>query len=145
MAQEIKNGDYTIDVRLSGGSGKATVSSPAKINVKDSVITAEIDWSSPNYDYMEIDGKEYRPVNTGGNSRFIVEVPALDEEIPIKAETTAMSQPHMIEYTLYFDSASISEPIGMTGTTVEFVIIGAAIIASAVAIALGRRRQNAKK
>jgi len=27
----------------------------------------------------------------------------------IEAETTAMSEPHMIEYTLYFDSSTIKK------------------------------------
>ena len=34
-------------------------------------------------------------------------VAALDEDLPVQAETTKMGAPHMIDYTLHFDSASM--------------------------------------
>ena len=69
-------------------------------------MTARIVWSSPNYDLMVVDGTEYLPVNKEGNSVFEIPVSALDEELAVSAETVAMSKPHMIDYTLLFDSAS---------------------------------------
>ena len=33
----------------------------------------------------------------------------LDAEMPVVADTTAMSTPHEISYTLYFDSSSLPE------------------------------------
>ncbi|WP_126513827.1 hypothetical protein [Slackia heliotrinireducens] len=71
-------------------------------------MTATIVWSSPNYDLMIVDGTEYYPVNTSGNSVFEIPVSALDEDLAVQAETTAMSQPHLIDYTLRFDSDSLS-------------------------------------
>ena len=76
------------------------------LTVTDSGMTAHIVWSSPNYDLMVVDGTEYLPVNKEGNSVFEIPVSALDEELAVSAETVAMSKPHMIDYTLLFDSAS---------------------------------------
>ena len=103
----LTNGEYQIEVTLTGGSGKATVESPAKINVADGKVTAVIVWSSPNYDQMVVDGEQYFPVPRAGNSTFEIPVAAFDQDLPIQAETTAMSEPHMIDYTLHFDSSTL--------------------------------------
>ena len=101
------DGTYTCDVTLEGGSGRATVESPAALTVADGKMTATIVWSSPNYDYMIVDGEKYLPTNTEGNSTFEIPVAALDTALDVTADTVAMSQPHEIEYTLTFDSASL--------------------------------------
>lgn len=46
-------------------------------------MTAEITWSSPNYDYMIVDGEKYLPVNTEGNSVFEIPVAALDTALAV--------------------------------------------------------------
>lgn len=101
------DGTYTCDVTLEGGSGRATVESPAALTVADGKMTATIVWSSPNYDYMLMDGEKYLPTNTEGNSTFEIPVAALDTALDVTADTVAMSTPHEIEYTLTFDSASL--------------------------------------
>ncbi len=101
------DGTYTCDVTLEGGSGRATVESPAALTVADGKMTAAIVWSSPNYDYMIVDGEKYLPTNTDGNSTFEIPVAALDTALDVTADTVAMSTPHEIEYTLTFDSASL--------------------------------------
>lgn len=101
------DGTYTCDVTLEGGSGRATVESPAALTVADGKMTATIVWSSPNYDYMLVDGEKYLPTNTEGNSTFEIPVSALDTALDVTADTVAMSTPHEIEYTLTFDSASL--------------------------------------
>lgn len=63
---------------------------------------ATLEWSSPNYDYMVVDGEKYLPVNTEGNSVFQIPVEAFDQDIAVIADTVAMSTPHEIEYTLNF-------------------------------------------
>ena len=73
----------------------------------DGTYTATIVWSSPNYDYMLVDGEKYLPTNTEGNSTFEIPVSALDTALDVTADTVAMSTPHEIEYTLTFDSASL--------------------------------------
>ncbi len=101
------DGTYTCEVTLEGGSGRATVESPAALTVADGKMTAIIVWSSPNYDYMIVDGEKYLPTNTEGNSTFEIPVAALDTALDVTADTVAMSTPHEIEYTLTFDSASL--------------------------------------
>ena len=100
------DGSYTCAVTLEGGSGRATVESPAALTVADGVMTATIVWSSPNYDYMLVDGEKYLPVNTDGNSTFEIPVAALDTPLAVVGDTTAMSTPHEIDYTLTFDASS---------------------------------------
>lgn len=104
---DLADGSYEIEVTLTGGSGKSTVESPAAIVVEGGQCIAKITWSSPHYDYMIVDGTKYLPVNTEGNSVFEIPVEALDKEISVIADTVAMSQPHEIEYTLCFDSATV--------------------------------------
>ncbi len=99
---------YTCAVTLVGGSGRATVDSPAALTVADGTMTATIVWSSPNYDYMLIDGEKYLPTNTEGNSTFEIPVAALDTALAVTADTVAMSTPHEIEYTLTFDSTTLA-------------------------------------
>ena len=102
------DGTYTCDVTLEGGSGRATVESPAALTVADGAMTAVIVWSSPNYDYMLVDGEKYLPTNTEGNSTFEIPVAALDTALAVTADTVAMSTPHEIDYTLTFDSAKLA-------------------------------------
>ena len=101
-AEAPADGTYTCDVTLEGGSGRATVDSPAALTVADGKMTATIVWSSPNYDYMLVDGEKYLPTNTEGNSTFEIPVSALGTPLAVTADTVAMSTPHEIEYTLTF-------------------------------------------
>lgn len=106
-AVDLEDGSYTAEVTLEGGSGRASIESPATLTVKDGKVTASIVWSSPNYDYMIVDGKKLFPVNTEGNSVFEIPVASFDTELDVIADTVAMSKPHEIEYTLAFDSSTI--------------------------------------
>ncbi len=103
----VSDGRYTSEVILSGGSGRAKVESPAELSVESGTITATVIWSSPNYEYMLIDGTYYYPINTTGNSTFEIPV-SMDKDIDITAQTVAMSTPHEIDYTLRFDSATLT-------------------------------------
>ena len=108
----LSDGNYAAEVTLSGGSGKATVDTPAPLTVRDGKCSAVIAWSSPNYDYMRVGEEMFLPINTEGNSIFEIPVAYFDRPLTVYADTTAMSQPHEIEYTLLFDSASIVEAMG---------------------------------
>ena len=101
-AETPADGAYTAAVVLEGGSGRATVDSPAALTVAEGKMTATIVWSSPNYDYMIVDGEKYLPTNTEGNSTFEIPVSALGTPLAVTADTVAMSTPHEIEYTLTF-------------------------------------------
>lgn len=103
----LADGTYQVAVTLGGGSGRASVTSPAKLVIAGGEATATIEWSSANYDYMKVGDTQYDPVNTDGNSTFEIPVSGFDSALPVVADTTAMSTPHEIEYTLTFDSASL--------------------------------------
>lgn len=104
--KELSNGTYTIEVTLTGGSGRASVESPASITIHGDKMTAIIVWSSPFYEYMLVDGVQYDPIQTEGNSTFEIPI-VLDKDMAISASTIAMSEPHLVEYTLHFDSSTI--------------------------------------
>lgn len=99
-----EDGAYTMEITFEGGSGKAKILSPVTVTVKDRTATATLQWDSPNYDYMIVDGEKYLPVNPEGNSVFEVPVPAFDEPVTVIGDTVAMSKPHDVEYTLTFHS-----------------------------------------
>ncbi len=106
---DLADGEYTVEVTLSGGSGKASVESPADMTVSGGKAVVTLIWSSPTYDYMVVDGEKYFAVNSEGNARFEIPVTAFDADIPIKADTTAMSKPYEIDYVLNFSSSAINE------------------------------------
>ena len=103
----VEDGSYTIELTMEGGSGRASIQSPAQIAVTDGAATATLEWSSPNYDYMLVNGEKYLPVNTEGNSVFEVPVEALDAPLTMIGDTVAMSTPHEVEYTVTFHSETL--------------------------------------
>lgn len=104
----LADGSYTADVALAGGSGRASVQSPAELTVKDGKVTAKIVWSSKNYDYMKVGDTKYDTVIEDEHSTFEIPVSCFDWAMAVKADTTAMSEAHEIDYTLTFDSASVA-------------------------------------
>ena len=104
----LEDGEYTIEVALEGGSGKASVETPAKLVIKDGEATATIVFSSKNYDYMLVNDEKYLKTNEEGNSTFEIPVSGFDYKMPVVADTVAMSTPHEISYKLTFDSATIT-------------------------------------
>ena len=110
---DLDDGEYTAEVVLSGGSGRASVQSPARLTLKNSrsaeaEVTAELVWSSASYDYMLVDGEKYLPEIADGHSVFRIPVTCFDWNMAVIADTTAMSQAHEIEYSLRFDSSSLT-------------------------------------
>lgn len=114
---KFQDGTYQMEVELLGGSGRASVTSPAKVEIKDGKAVATLEWSSPNYDYMVVDGEKYLPVNTEGNSVFQIPVEAFDQDIAVIADTVAMSTPHEIEYTLNFHTGENGQNAAKADTT----------------------------
>ncbi len=104
----LAEGDYTVEVALEGGSGRSSITSPAPVKVgADGTYTVTIEWSSPYYDYMIVDGVKYEPVNTEGNSVFEIPFADISAPVTVTADTVAMSTPHEIEYTLTFDMSTM--------------------------------------
>ena len=103
---EITDGDYTVEVTLSGGSGRASIESPCHVTISGGQATATIIWSSPFYEYMLVGNARYEPVQESGNATFEIPV-VFDEDIDVSASTVAMSQPHLVDYTLHFNSKTL--------------------------------------
>jgi len=103
------DGNYTADVALAGGSGRASIQSPARLRCAGGQFYATIVWSSPNFDYMKVNGTRYDPISAAGeNSAFEIPVAAFDIPLAVIADTVAMSEPHEVEYTVTFHSASLT-------------------------------------
>ena len=98
----LEDGTYSVNVELQGGSGRATVDSTATVTVTDGQAKATIVWSSTYYDYMVVDNEKYLNENEGGNSTFTFPIEGVPCEMDVIGDTTAMSTPHEIEYTLTF-------------------------------------------
>ena len=104
-AKNFADGTYSVDVTLSGGTGRASIEEATVVIEKGNAI-ATIVWSSPYYEYMLIGEAKYEPIQKSGNSTIKIPV-VLDEEMKVSALTVAMSQPHLVEYTLCFDSSTL--------------------------------------
>ena len=105
---DIEDGRYSIETVLAGGSGRASVTSPTWLTVREGRGYARLLWSSPYYDYLILDGKKYtNETKDGGSSSFTIPVTAYDEPVEIIADTTAMGDPVEINYTLTFYSDTI--------------------------------------
>ena len=101
-AVSLEDGTYSMGITFAGGSGKAEILSPVSVTVAGGKAMATVQWNSPNYDYMIVNGEKYLPVNTEGDSIFEIPVLIFDEPMDIIGDTVAMSKPHEIEYTLTF-------------------------------------------
>ncbi len=98
----LEDGTYSMGITFAGGSGKAEILSPVSVTVAGGKAMATVQWNSPNYDYMIVNGEKYLPINTEGDSIFEIPVLIFDEPMDIIGDTVAMSKPHEIEYTLTF-------------------------------------------
>ena len=115
----VKDGTYTPSFGFEGGSGRATIACN-KVVVKNGKATATIVFSSPNFTWVKTGGKTYYNENKGGNSTFTIPV-TLNGKTAISAETTAMSQPHVIDYTLYcfIDGTKVTTKNNTSTDTIE--------------------------
>ena len=138
---DLAEGTYQIALALDGGSGRASVTSPARLEVAEGTAWLTVEWSSPHYDYMIVAGERYTPINEEGNSVFRIPALAFDEPFEVIADTTAMSEPHEIDYQLTLDSATL-ERNEAGGVSTSTIIVFVAIFASVAGgwLALRKRR-----
>lgn len=104
--KELSDGAYTVEAALIGGTGRATIESPAAVVIESGEAIATIVWSSPFYEYMQVGDTRYDPIQEEGNSTFQIPI-VFDEDMEVSASTIAMSQPYLIDYTLHFDSSTL--------------------------------------
>ena len=125
----LTDGEYAIDVTMTGGSGKATIQSPTLLTLNDGISYAAITWSSSNYDYMIVDGQKYlNESEEDANSRFMIPIADLTQDVPVIADTLAMGTPHEVQYVLTFDPASIASKSTLPQEGAKRVLIMAAVI-----------------
>lgn len=99
----LKDGTYQVELTMEGGTGKAGIASPVTVTVKDGKAEATLVWSSSHYDYMLVEDKKYEnEAAAGENSTFTIPIEGLTCDMEVVGDTTAMSKPHEIEYTLHF-------------------------------------------
>ena len=144
---EMEDGEYAIEVELSGGSGRTTVNSPAGLIVKDGFAWARVQWSSSNYDYMIVGGEKYFPVNEEGYSTFEIPILTFNEPMAVIADTTAMSTPHEVDYVLTFYGDRIMSrdetPQAAAQKVVYMVLV---IVAVCVLVSfMNKRKRNRKR
>ena len=126
----MKDGTYSIEVNMTGGSGRASVSSPTWFIVKDGKAYARLLWSSSYYDFMIVGGKKYLNESTnGGNSTFTIPITQFDTTMSVVGDTTSMGDPVAIGYKLTFYKDSISTRNKIPQEAAKGVIIFAAVIA----------------
>lgn len=100
----LKDGVYKPDsFRWSGGSGRLAYIRCNKITVRGGKAYATIEFGSSKYDSLKANGRVYSKQG-GGNSVFVIPV-KLNANNTIIGRTTAMSQPHWVQYKIYIGKA----------------------------------------
>ena len=129
QALALADGEYCVSVDLTGGSGKASVSTPAPMTVIDGVAYADLTWSSANYDYMIVDGVRYDNLSEEGvYSTFRVPITQWDAPMEVIADTTAMGSPVEIHYQLCFYAESVGDRSQLPQEAAKRVLMMAGVI-----------------
>ena len=131
MDLDMEDGEYSIEVNMTGGSGRASISSPTLLVIRDGKAYARLLWSSVYYDYMILNGAYfYNLTEDGGPSCFEIPITAIDEPMPVIADTTAMGEPVEIQYTLTFYAETVGDKgqIPQESAKMVLMIAGAIII-----------------
>lgn len=100
----LEDGSYVPTLfTVTGGTGKVKITCP-EVVVTEGEAQARIEFSSSHYEWVKVNDVQYDPENADDadrdNSVFRIPV-RLDQEMTISGLTTAMSEPHEIEYTLF--------------------------------------------
>jgi len=107
----LPDGEYVPDsFSWSGGSGKLAYIRCIKITVINGQAYATIEFGSSSYDALKAAGSIYYRQG-GGNSVFTIPV-KLNANNTIIGRTTAMSQAHWVEYTIYIGLAAAGDGSG---------------------------------
>lgn len=98
--ERFPEGEHQVRVILDGGSGRAGIVNPACLKVSEKKSFLKVQWTSSNYDYMIVNGVKYMNQTPGEKSTFTFEIPDMTKPVKVIADTTAMGNPHEIEYTI---------------------------------------------
>lgn len=142
VAVDRKDGEYSIEVNMTGGSGRASVTSPTLLIIWNGKAYAKLYWSSTYYDYMIVDGVKYQNnTRDGGTSTFIIPITSMDAPVPVIADTTAMGDPVEISYqlTFYADTIGSRNLVPQIATRRVLIVALFIILAGAVLSFLTRK------
>ena len=142
VAVDRKDGEYSIEVNMTGGSGRASVTSPTLLIIRNGKAYAKLYWSSTYYDYMIVDGVKYQNnTRDGGTSTFIIPITSMDAPVPVIADTTAMGDPVEISYqlTFYADTIGSRNLVPQIATRRVLIVALFIILAGAVLSFLTRK------
>ena len=146
VAISLPDGEYSIEVNMTGGAGRASVSSPTWLIVKDGHAYARLLWSSSYYDYMIVAGQRYdNQTDDGSNSTFVIPIVQMDEEYPVVADTTAMGDPVEVEYHLTFYSTTVDDKDAIpqeAAIKVLWVALAIIVVGGILNYVLKRRRRR---
>ena len=104
----LRKGSYSLEGELKGGSGKAHFDGPLFLTVEEEGSFLTFTMSSPYYDYVIVEGERFEPLEPDGNSTFRVPFERLNEDFLFTADTTAMSEPHEIDYSVRIDLEALT-------------------------------------
>ncbi|MDO4622554.1 MAG: hypothetical protein Q4B22_06340 [Eubacteriales bacterium] len=125
----LDDGKYSIAADMSGGSGRASISSPMLLTVHNGKAYATLLWSSRYYDYMIVNGRTYyNESEEGAPSSFTIPILSMDEPFDVIADTTAMDKPVEITYTLTFYRDSVGSKGMIPQEAAKRVLAVAAVI-----------------
>lgn len=111
---KLKDGTYTpAGFSWSGGTGRLAYIRCNKVIVKNGQSFGVIEFGSTKYDQLKANGRIYANSNSGGLATFVIPV-KLNANNTIIGRTTAMSQTHWIQYSIF-----ISLPVKADGTVDE--------------------------
>ena len=126
---DLSDGTYSIEVNMTGGSGRASVSSPTWLMVKNGKAYARLLWSSSHYDYMIVGGEKYLNETTdGSNSTFLIPITTLDRPMRVIADTTAMDEPVEVEYQMTFYRSTMGSKSQIPQEAAKRVLVVAMVI-----------------
>lgn len=129
VSVDLPDGEYSVATELTGGSGKAYVSSPALMTVRDGKAYVQLEWSSSNYDYMIVGTKTYyNTAEEERNSVFEIPITCWDTKITVIADTTAMGTPHEVQYDITCYKSSIGDKNQLPQEGAKRVVLIALVI-----------------
>ena len=104
-----QDGTYSVGMSCEGGSGRGGVESAMVTVIGGAPSSVALTMTSPNYDYCydPVTGAKVMAPAGSSNSVFYINYPGT--VFSFTADTTAMSQPHEITYTVYLDLSGIPE------------------------------------
>lgn len=111
FAATVADGDYPIECKMEGGTHDRAVTS-ATLHVINGVMTADIVTDSKHYTWLKINDVQLDNtalIELEYSSFEGIPVSELDIPLGVTMETTAMSKPYPIDYTLTFVSSSLPE------------------------------------